>query len=819
MPTDSPLEHSELRFIEKTLDEGNTTEAAARLGLLADAVDHKDAIDFLTIRLLFQRGRIDSDGAADRLGGILERVEHFPEAEDWLSELEARTERNALGEVPATGSSPGDNTAADLTPTRPPPSRAPSVPRKPERLHPYFGELDSGEDEEEVTPTESIGSARAAPDLPVDSSEPPQRPRIGELMGTEPPARPDAARAELTGWDPPTRPDVKRHEPLGVETPPRPTHMPFDSLRAKERLSSEAGRYRGGNDGAPEITGTLRNSRSSAAARNSRSPAAARNSGSPAAARNSGRAPPDVERRIIEVLRCAKDAQWDRARALLPDEPAPPNLRPELRTALAKVLLELGLAERASLEATLALDHAPDDAETRLIFVWSAVRYSRQRDDAWSLERAARILKDLHQSSSHESGLIDSLNACVEARVGIPAVALRLAQRALRANADSMDGLAALAEAAALCGEEPRAEAALERLFGVSESSAEQLAPRLRRLGVGEHGPTSSASVWLPLEHTLSSGARELALAGVEALADEALAHLPILLLGDTQASARAALQFFTLAPVLRHFGPYDSSLKSLDRLEAGLGMLYGMGPHALDAAGVSHALCQLAGLYLGETLRHCCGGQWEGPPGPFAEAKLMLLGFELQPFQLIRHRIIHGRHAMLRSALGRMLEQAPESAHRFRSPVQLAPPPPWGDRDWPSTEELPRFGRALAHSVVAVYAAEQAQVSLDRSLNSLRGLDQYLELVAPLGAPLLEDSAWARWLAVFLGAYLGEVLCKELGGVWGAAESAGAEAFVIELPERTIAPAAVLMATLCGRQVTRLTDFVAQLQAMPAPP
>src|ERR1044071_1403285 len=99
MPSISPLDHSELREIEKTLDDGNTQEAATRLGQLGDARDHEDAIDFLTTRLLFQRGRIDSDGAADRVGAILERVDHFPEAEDWLSELEARTERIALGAV------------------------------------------------------------------------------------------------------------------------------------------------------------------------------------------------------------------------------------------------------------------------------------------------------------------------------------------------------------------------------------------------------------------------------------------------------------------------------------------------------------------------------------------------------------------------------------------------------------------------------------------------------------------------------------------------------------------------------------------------
>ena len=84
----------------------------------------------------------------------------------------------------------------------------------------------------------------------------------------------------------------------------------------------------------------------------------------------------------------------EEARLLLPDGDVPDALAPELRTLLARVLLQLGQAERAALQATLALEHAPQSVETQLVFVWSAVRYARQRDDAWSLERAGRIYWD-----------------------------------------------------------------------------------------------------------------------------------------------------------------------------------------------------------------------------------------------------------------------------------------------------------------------------------------------------------------------------------------------------------------------------------------
>ncbi len=809
MSVTSPLDSTELRQIEKTLDEGHTQEAATLLGELGDPRDHKDAIDFLTTRLLFQRGRIDSDGAADRVGAILDRVHYFPEAEDWLFELEARTERTERSALAEGEKQPALSATASTTP--PPASHAPSIPRDGEQLHPYFDEL--GEDDDDVTPTESSGAKpeRGAEPRP-DSSEPPARPNSlpADLGGWEPPTRPDAARSKarathpaprpdvrpkVASFEPPTRPDIMRAELAAPETPTRPSYMPFDNLRAKERLSVEAGRYKGDITDPGESMGGPRKARSVRAAR------------------TSSRAPLDPERRILEAFQYVKDGLLDEARKLLADEASPVNLRPEIRTIFARLLLELGHAERAAGEAVLALEQAPQSAEARLVFVWSAVRYARQRDDAWSLERAGRILKDLQQTPTFDVGLLDALTACIEARVGVAAVALRLAQRALRNSADSVDGLAALAEAAALTGEERRAEAALERLFAISEEVAEQIAPRLRRLGVGEHGPTSSASVWLPLEHTLSSGAREVALAGLEDLATDALAELGGAVLDDAEHSARGAARFFTLAPLLRHFGPYDLSLHSIERLDVGLGLAYGSGPRAADVDGASRSLWQLAGVYLGEVLQRSCDGQWQAAPERLEDTIMDVLGIEVRPFQAVRHRISHGRHATLKAALGEVIDRAPPEAHGFRVAMELAPPAPWGEQAWPTLNELPRLGRALGHSVVAVFAADLDQHRLDRSGESLRALDRYLELVAPVDTPSRDDAPWTRWLCVFLGAYLGEVLCKELGGVWAAAERPDAESFVVQLGDRHEAPLALLLDALTGRHPISLADYLGQLR------
>jgi hypothetical protein len=392
-------------------------------------------------------------------------------------------------------------------------------------------------------------------------------------------------------------------------------------------------------------------------------------------------------------------------------------------------------------------------------------------------------------------------------------VALRLAPRALRANADSVDGLAALAEAAALCGEEQRAQTAFERLHNVSEEAAEQLAPRLARLGVGMHGPASSASVWLPLEHTLSNGAREVALAGLESLAAEALDRQPPRPWEDADAAARHAAEFLALAPVLRHFGPFDLSLHGIQRLEAGFDLIYGAGPRALDIDGASRTLWQIAGVYLGETLRSCCDGKWAGAPQQLEDAALELLGGVVQPFQVVRRRILHGRHATLKAALAEALELAPPEAHGFRWSECPAPELPWGDGLWPVVDELPRLGRALGHSVVGAYAVALGLPRLDRSGQSLASIDRYLELVAPADSPLTEDAAWTRWLSVFLGAYLGEVLCRELGGNWSLGDRPEAESFVVNLGSRREMPLGVLFDTLTGRHPMSLADYLGQLR------
>jgi hypothetical protein len=817
----SPLEHEELRQIERTLDAGDTAGAAQLLARFANSRAHEAAVTFLATRLLFQRGRIDSAGAADRVSALLARTGAFPEAEDWLAELEGRTEPNTLADNPVLAAAevadlafppeaePGEKTS----PNHPPPSHAPSVPRP---SHPFFDELGGADEEEdEVTPAEPLASRRQEPppafgrreahasgrqEPPAFRRHEPVRPPARDDDGSEPPPRPPAAvAAVLPAALEPTSPAIPA-APRPSTPPGRPSYKPFDNLRAKERLSSRAGRYRASSypdELRPEPhPGTSRG----VADAGTRSPVTA----------------DDVRRAVLDCWELVLGGRLDEARALIPEEPTPPSLDAESRVALARVLLETGSAERAAAEATIALDAAPELVEARLMFVWCAVRHARQRDDAWSLERAEHLLKESSLGPAPEAGLVLALQACVEARVGTPAVALRLAQRALRSNAESIDGLAALAEAAALCGEEPRAEAALERLFGLSEAAAEQLTPRLRRLGVGEQGPTSSASIWLPLEHTLSSGARDVALEGLESLARDELAELPLSRPEDREAAGRAASHFLTLAPIFRHFGCYDLSLASLERLETALGLLYGFGPRPLDVPNSSATLWRISGLYVGETLRRQAGGRWRGGE-PLEDATLEVLGQEVLPFQVVRHRIAHGRHATLATALQSLLaalsaKGAGGKAASWDGAREVAPPLPWA-QSWPSLEDLPRLGRALGHSVVAVYCAGHGVAALDRTIKTLPALDRYLELLAPPQLPLPASSSWARWLAGFVGGYLGEVLCKELGGAWVRGDGREQNAAAIQVAGRRLSPVALVFDTVTGAARTCLENCAGELR------
>ena len=112
------------------------------------------------------------------------------------------------------------------------------------------------------------------------------------------------------------------------------------------------------------------------------------------------------------------------------------------------------------------------------------------------------------------------------------------------------------------------------------------------------------------------------------------------------------------------------------------------------------------------------------------------------------------------------------------------------------------------------MYCAGLGVAALDRSSKTLPALDRYLELLAPPQLPLPASSEWARWLAGFVGAYLGEVLCKELGGVWVRGDGKEQNAAAIQVVGRRISPVALVFDAVTSGARASLEDCVAELRA-----
>jgi tetratricopeptide (TPR) repeat protein len=945
MEDTSPLDHDQLRGIAQSLDAGNTTEAARLLGELEQLDADVRAIDFLTTRLLFQRGRIDQQGAIERLVPLLDQGMPFPEAQSWLVSLrdDADSERtpkppaqsppratsvekvppsvSTLPPVPSSSEPPislsvstgppppraGVRLPQEAVATLPPPPRrseeppfdsAPTVPRlvspmppstpsapapasapRPpvspgarssplpdsprasartvdERQFPAFHSVD-----DDLTPPEQPLSRRrrdteldrratsSAP--PLDHSLPPPR-RDDTLLGAPLSDRPVSPTASTRPPPPDSPPATGRGVP--ASSSPAPMSCGFDRLKSKSLLPARAGRYSTTPRRASLGANAREPSRPSPAQAPSQpisdQPRSAPASPVPAARearttlapqplqRRSRRPRSDqtvslveqlrwltashefehaleivqqamtaVERDLMRAFVYAKSQRGEEAAALLPEAPMVRPLPPEYRGLLVLTLLELGQQERASEEARRALEAVPDNPLIQLGFICCAVRAARYKDDTADLERAARLLSTIDPSVAPEGALIDALRASVEAHVGSPQVALQLAQRALRVEPDSIDALVALAEAASQVGDHHKARAALETLVQRSPSTAELVRTHLSGRGMSQ-GPASSASIWLPLENELVGGARESALRGLETQASKYFRRERH---DDLVPLASQTSRFFAAAPVFRHFGPYDMSLSSLERLEVALALVYGFGPRASPEKG-SDTLPMLAAVYLGETLRQCCQGRWVGDAARPDDARVSLAWEDVWPLRLIENRIRHGDRAPLKAALSKTLELATPSAYRYRITSPLAPETPWGEGKWPVADTLPRIGRALSHSVVALFCSEQCRLHLDRSVQSLHAIDKYLELVAT-HKPLEKGSRWHLWLSVFVGSYLGEVLCKAFGAEWVISDLPAPEGFAVKLSHRRVTPISFVMEALLKPEPVSLRAWAADLE------
>lgn len=687
MKPESPLSHPELRAIEQSLRTGNTSAAARGLARFSDHQHLSPAVDYLTIRLLYRQGRIDTDGATSRLHALLSLGCPCSEAESWLNELESAPEQAAAARPKSQPSQPAlDDYDEDNIPTPVPPSGEPWL------LH----------------------SARQ-PKAPL----PPP---------AQDPQRPAAPRRYRT----------------------------FDKLDKVAFIPTNAGRYGGGRTYRPKPSA---NPEPAVAA--VRAPPGVGQSERPGHEDDTlGTA--NLREQVASAVEAASAGQTDRAQGLLVRLQSSDESPPEVQAARAQLLLALGRPAEAWELASAAMSLADEDDYVRLTYAWSAVRGARARDDEAHLEEARTALASC--ISAHQPGLRDALAANLEARLGGAQVALRLAQSALRSNAYSEDGLAALAESAGLLGQASRAQTAYEQLVDLYPTSAQHLRPRLRRLGALDEGPLSAESFWPPTEAALLGGAQPTARRILNDIASGLLAQaadptaLQVFERGPLSAAA-----FLAGAPVFRHFGSFDQSAQSVERIETVLTLIYGVDSQPIDLEE-SGPLATLCGLYVGQVLCRAYGLVLRGSTLQPAEIECVGGAGNCHPVQRVLHRLSHGKHAPLRASLNRSDSLPTEERRGQPAP---APPPPWGQP--PTAVEASRLGRAMAYSPVSLYCAKVLGVRLDFTAGSLSALDSYLELVSAPSGSVDPASSWGHWLTATVGAYLGETLSRVQGAHWVA--------------------------------------------------
>lgn len=295
--------------------------------------------------------------------------------------------------------------------------------------------------------------------------------------------------------------------------------------------------------------------------------------------------------------------------------------------------------------------------------------------------------------------------------------------------------------------------------------------------------PPSSTRPSEPVEAHLIAGRAEAALGALEKLAANRLDTLLVKELPQLDSVADQAAEFLSTAPALSHFGPYDLSLDSLERLDAVLALFT---QRAIDTP--RYALSVLLTAYVGECVRAAGGGNWQGRLSEPDRAKVeRRSGQAYVPWHLVQLALTKG--GSLRADAGPRPHPAAEPGEP-RQRLSATPPSPWGSEPWPALSALPELGRSLPGSVIGCWAARVLHVPLDRSLASAKAIERYVALLAPHRLdPELEPS-FARRSAVLSGAYLGELLCLHAAGRWAENDLApsGPLRFEVVMPDGSAA-------------------------------
>jgi tetratricopeptide (TPR) repeat protein len=512
-----------------------------------------------------------------------------------------------------------------------------------------------------------------------------------------------------------------------------------------------------------------------------------------------------------------------------------PLLDPDLRAAVARLLLELGDLQRAEAQARRA--HAEDPASelSRLTLAWAVARGAAWLPSARAAAELSELLHDFVPEASPLPALGYAL-AALQLLQASPEAARQAAGAALGIDGASLDALAVSAVIAQKQQRSADAKRLFQRLRDLDAHAADELFGTLSALGLalgpGGDKPRARAastappppllgtapgsaltalrpSPWDEKEQRLALGDSKAALFDFEQGLSRKLEVLPQRAGADEL--SRAALitaRYLTEAPVSRHFAPYDLSLFSIARLDVALGLLYrgGVGPRTELR---TRALLGL-GAYSGECLRQAYAGEWVGGTVDLLRMHIEGQGLCFSPFG--------DMNARLQSAQPLEIGDTP-LPHPGAEPLgqrvalSIAPPTPWDPAPWPDAENLPELGAKLRESPVGLYCAG-IELPLDLSFASLRSLDRYVTLLAPPLAPSDPEAAWIRRASVLVGAYMGEVLRATRGGSWEVTRGdLRAEAYRVALPGGAKAlPISSAFERLSGRRLEQPSDYARRI-------
>lgn len=762
------LQNAELAAIEALLNEGRLEEAQHLLATLPEVIGTESERVYFTTRLLFQRGRLGREGVVERLGELLFKDPDFPEAERVLQAVER-------GEPPGEAH-PDQAQAEDPTYKKTMPSssltergsnpipRAPLVPR-------FASPEERALQRTPLTPSSNLGT--------LPSEHPPSRPPLPLVPSLELPAQRGGS----------IRPAAERAGAL-YSTIPSPELRP-----GPEKGSSRSS----------ELQPTLIDI------------ANALDRGRPSDALALVElAQPSPELSLLKARSLARLGDTERSELELAKLLRAPLLEPALRSAVARLLIELGFPDRALEQARRALSEDPKNPAARVTCAWALLRAGQRGLEPRQAREVEPLLSSVRVHDPAIAGLLPALRAWVSLQRGDATRALSLAQNALAHDPKQPDALAALAMAAAKLGLSGEAERAIQTLNQVAPTQARALRTAMHNSDLAERrtDPVATASeasvadLFGHAETALVHGRSEVSILGFEKACGDRLRSLSRRGGGEAWPPlAAAAARLFTELPVLRHFAPYDCSIFSIDRLAAAFDVLYGTSdkPWIGDEASLL-----LIGAYYGESLRQAFGGEWQGSPDTPRLASVEAMGMSVRPCERVEESL-RTRQPLSFDTPARLHPGADPFGNSV--PLSLVPPAPWDPEAWPPLHRVSEIGRLLPESIVGLYSARTAG-RLDHSVSGLTAIDRYVNLLAPSKAPPALDAGWALRVAVLLGAYIGEVLIRAVGARWVDTDRQdGPGAYRIELRDGSqTTPIARALDRLSGRRVGPLSDYVSRV-------